>query len=91
MLFFFLPGMLLLVILLVTVTSLISAQNEGHCVWYGECSFNLNNYLPTNCPYTGPGIVLEDQNAQDLLLNYCPDIYKDRKLFKFFTIHSLSE
>lgn len=77
--------MLLLVIILSTATSLISAQNEGHCVWYGECSINFLNGLPTNCPYTGPAIVLDDQNAQDLLLNFCPDIYKDRKSFEFFS------
>lgn len=77
--------MLLTIVLLALISTLTAAQNssnddEGHhCVWYGQCSINWTNGYAVNCPYTGPGIVEDDPDTQDLLLEYCPDIYKDSK------------
>lgn len=65
--------------ILLTITIVASGQDTDHCVWYGECGLNLQNFLPYNCPYTGPGLLLENEVAENLLLEYCPDIFEDRK------------
>lgn len=54
-------------------------SSEGHCVWYGQCSINWQNGYAVNCPYIGAGKPVDDPEIQDILLEYCPDIYKDSK------------
>ena len=52
---------------------------DDQCIWYKTCyeDEDLNVY---NCPYNGPGFALEDERSIEIMLNRCPDIYKDRKL-----------
>lgn len=42
---------------------------------YDVC--NRNSVHDQNCPYTGPGYTLNDNEAEEILLKRCPDIYKD--------------
>lgn len=74
--------------LLLTVLSVglpvLAADNDGgqqqhHCKWYDVCGYS-DRYKLLNCPYDGPAIPLTDEvDAQDRLLELCPDIYKSRK------------
>lgn len=45
-------------------------DNEGHCIWYGQCYTDEMGRLK-NCPYTGPAKPLE-KTYQDILLKNCP-------------------
>jgi Niemann-Pick C1 protein len=42
---------------------------------YGVC--NTNGFTDQNCPYDGPGITLNDTEAEEILLRRCPDFFSD--------------
>ena len=54
---------------------MLTAEIKGDCVMYDVC--NTNQVHDQNCPYDGPGILLNNQEAEEILLRRCPDIYKD--------------
>lgn len=60
----------------------VQAADDGqphHCKWYDICGYS-DRYKELNCPYDGPAIPLTDEvEAQDRLLDLCPDIYKSRE------------
>ncbi|KAK0092687.1 hypothetical protein PV326_000847, partial [Microctonus aethiopoides] len=49
-----------------------SAEDDGHCIWYGECNRNKNNH-PQNCVYTGPAKTLEPDGLE-ILSQRCPHL-----------------
>lgn len=55
-------------------TEVLGAQDNGHCIWYGECT-KVGDYKK-NCPYTGPPKRL-DEEGQKLLLKRCPHLVTD--------------
>ncbi|XP_043485324.1 NPC intracellular cholesterol transporter 1 isoform X2 [Leptopilina heterotoma] len=61
--------------LLFVIATTVKAQNEGHCIWYGEC--NLDDFhRKQNCPNTGPAQPL-DQEGQNLLRKHCPHMMQN--------------
>lgn len=48
---------------------------KGDCVMYDVC--NTNGFTDQNCPYDGPGFVLNDEAAEEILLRRCPDFFSD--------------
>ncbi|XP_032685045.1 NPC intracellular cholesterol transporter 1 isoform X2 [Odontomachus brunneus] len=67
-------GVLWLLLTLSSLTSPISGDDGGHCVWYGECF--LDNFHKKNCLYNGPAKPLESE-GQKLLAKYCPHLLVD--------------
>lgn len=56
----------------------VKAQNDGHCVWYGEC--NIDDYQrKQNCPDTGPARNL-DMDGQALLQKHCPHMMQNSEI-----------
>lgn len=53
----------------------MSAAEEGHCIWYGEC-FTDPFMHRKNCRYDGPAKPL-DFEGQELLAKNCPHLVKD--------------
>lgn len=51
-----------------------SVAENYHCIWYSEC--NVDDYTIRNCYYDGPGKVLLNATAQQIMLRRCPDIYQ---------------
>ncbi|KAJ8322225.1 hypothetical protein KUTeg_000696 [Tegillarca granosa] len=50
-------------------------EDEGHCVWYGECGKSATGKL--NCFYNGTAKPLTDPDAIDILKTLCPDLYRE--------------
>ncbi|XP_060066861.1 NPC intracellular cholesterol transporter 1-like [Ylistrum balloti] len=55
------------------VTQINGDTDNGHCIWYGECTDNLTG--KQNCVYNGPGKPLTDPMALSRLEQYCPQLY----------------
>ncbi|XP_017762316.1 PREDICTED: Niemann-Pick C1 protein isoform X5 [Eufriesea mexicana] len=55
--------------------STVSAAEDGHCIWYGECYTDMMMHKK-NCPYTGPPKLL-DIDGQKLLAKNCPHLMID--------------
>ncbi|XP_076291603.1 Niemann-Pick type C-1a isoform X5 [Lasioglossum baleicum] len=55
--------------------AVVSAADEGHCVWYGEC-YTDSFMHKKNCPYNGPPKPL-DFDGQKLLAKNCPHLVQD--------------
>ncbi|XP_076222657.1 Niemann-Pick type C-1a isoform X4 [Nomia melanderi] len=53
----------------------VSAADNGHCIWYGECHTDFMGHKQ-NCPYEGPAKPL-DFDGQKLLSKNCPHLVKD--------------
>lgn len=54
--------------------------DDGHCIWYKTCYENeMGNKL--NCADNSTGYALNqnDTVSKEIMLNRCPDVYKDRK------------
>lgn len=71
-----------LLLLLATRSQAQEADNNQphHCKWYDAVCGRTDRYKELNCPYDGPAIPLTDElEAQDRLLELCPDIYKSRE------------
>jgi hypothetical protein len=66
----------LLTALLLSFTILTAGIN-GDCVMYDVC--NTNGFVDQNCPYDGPGIPLNNPEAEKILQKLCPDFFSDRK------------
>ncbi|XP_037025848.1 NPC intracellular cholesterol transporter 1 homolog 1b [Bradysia coprophila] len=66
----------LLILLLQILISLSNGQSDGHCIWYGECY--LAGSSSKNCVYDGTALPLNDEGAEDIMLELCPHIYKSR-------------
>lgn len=82
--------MLLVIILIIALTTPLTigpasaaasaAQNpQYHCRWHGICGLSPLTFKDVNCPYDGPPIPLDDEEAQTVLLRLCPDLYKTRE------------
>lgn len=56
-------------------TVLLTTGIKGDCVMYDVC--NTNRVHDQNCPYNGPGFVLNDVEAEEILFRRCPDIFHD--------------
>jgi len=52
----------------------VSAADEGHCVWYGQCP--TSDDVKLNCRYTGPAKKL-NATAADILIELCPMLNLD--------------
>lgn len=72
----FIEYIFLVILYVITITN--GQSEEPHCIWYGECNIDDRGRVQ-NCPYDGPGKILDDQTSQDLMLKLCPDIYKNSK------------
>ncbi|XP_043798887.1 NPC intracellular cholesterol transporter 1 isoform X5 [Apis laboriosa] len=59
-----------------TLINTVSAAEDGHCIWYGECYTDKFNMHKKNCPYIGPAKLL-DNNGQKLLAKNCPHLMID--------------
>lgn len=71
------------VLLAITVGPALAQDEQPHCVWYDVCG--RNDYgMGLNCPYDGPGIALQDADAQQQLLHLCPDIYKSSECIRIW-------
>ncbi|XP_076243132.1 Niemann-Pick type C-1a isoform X2 [Calliopsis andreniformis] len=68
-------NVILFVISVWSFVNVVSAAEEGHCIWYGEC-FTDDFLHKKNCPYTGPPKLL-DFAGQELLAKNCPHLVKD--------------
>ncbi|KAL8625091.1 hypothetical protein ACOMHN_030726 [Nucella lapillus] len=51
------------------------ADEDGHCVWYGQCGTDPTTNKPLNCYYTGPPKPFNTSQALELYEDYCPDLY----------------
>ncbi|KOX79311.1 Niemann-Pick C1 protein [Melipona quadrifasciata] len=58
-----------------SLTGTVSAAQEGHCIWYGECYTDTFMHKK-NCLYTGPPKLL-DNKGQELLAKNCPHLMVD--------------
>jgi hypothetical protein len=56
---------------------MLIAGIKGDCVMRDVC--NTNGFVDQNCPYDGPGIPLNNPEAENVLLKLCPDFFTDRK------------
>jgi hypothetical protein len=63
---------------LILSTSLVVVEINGDCKMYGVCGNRGIHDL--NCVYDGPGMTLNDTEAENILLRRCPDIFKDCKI-----------
>lgn len=54
------------------------STSDGHCIWYGECYLAGSN--SKNCVYNDTAKPLNDEEAEDIMLDLCPHIYKSSKL-----------
>ena len=53
-------------------------DDEGHCIWYGQCGPGYNPETNLNCPATNEtrnAPKLTDPEALKILQKYCPDWY----------------
>ncbi|XP_015437411.1 PREDICTED: Niemann-Pick C1 protein isoform X1 [Dufourea novaeangliae] len=66
---------MLLVLSVWCFVAAVSAAENSHCVWYGECYKDAFLHKK-NCPYTGPPKPL-DFDGQKLLAKNCPHLVKD--------------
>ncbi|CAL7940989.1 unnamed protein product [Xylocopa violacea] len=58
-----------------SLISVVSAADDGHCVWYGECYMDAMGHKK-NCYYTGPPKPLSIE-GQKLLYKNCPHLMVD--------------
>ncbi|KAK0166490.1 hypothetical protein PV328_004905 [Microctonus aethiopoides] len=63
---------LLCLALLSSVSTVASAEDDGHCVWYGECNEDANTHRQ-NCFYTGPAKTLDPVGLK-ILSRRCPHL-----------------
>jgi hypothetical protein len=56
---------------------MLTAGIKGNCVMRDVC--NTNGFVDQNCPYDGPGIPLNNPEAEKALLKLCPDFFTDCK------------
>lgn len=56
---------------------MLTGEIKGDCVMRDVC--NTNGFVDQNCPYDGPGIPLNDAEAEKILAKLCPDFFIDRK------------
>lgn len=66
-----------LIVALSVVTIVIG--DDLHCVWRNVCYTDPDTGYSFNCPYEGPGEPINDEEAQRILLNRCPDIFTNCK------------
>lgn len=66
----------------VILSSFLIVEIHGDCKMYGVCGNRGIHDL--NCVYNGPGLTLNDTEAESILLRRCPDIFKDCKIKFFF-------
>lgn len=70
-------------LLLVTTISALGSDEQPHCIWRGICyRFPPDTEVSEdlyNCPYDGPPLPLEEDESKNVLLKFCPDIFKDRR------------
>lgn len=62
-----------LLILLLEVVTRINGEG-GSCVWNKVC-YEDEVGKKYNCAYDGPAFALEDEDAQKIMLDRCPEIY----------------
>lgn len=55
---------------------------SGDCIWNKICYTDEDTLKSFNCPYNGPGVPIEDEDAQRILLNRCPEIFTNCKLIQ---------
>ncbi|XP_011329204.1 NPC intracellular cholesterol transporter 1 isoform X4 [Ooceraea biroi] len=65
----------LLLLTLSSLTSPVAGEENGHCVWYGECYMDGAMHKKY-CPYTGSAKPL-DSEGQKLLAKHCPHLLVD--------------
>lgn len=53
--------------------AVVSQDDPGHCVWYGQCGHAKSNNLSLNCLYNGTAKPLTEKKAVDLLEKLCPE------------------
>lgn len=70
-------------LLVVAIIGVHGNDEQPHCIWRGVCYRNPPNDDVSedlyNCPYYGPPLPLKNEKLQQVMMKYCPDIYKDRK------------
>lgn len=54
-------------------------KDSAHCIWYGECYTNEDEKT-FNCPYNGPGNIVQDDWSRRVLFDLCPEVYKNGKV-----------
>lgn len=59
-------------IVLLSLLVVVFAESD-HCIWYGVCYGTEPKEF--NCPYNGPGLPLDDEDAQEIMLRRCPELY----------------
>lgn len=77
--------MMRLLIVLFSVITTVLSQDQPQCIWYKVC-YTDDYDKAHNCPYSGPGFPLEDEEGQQIMLNRCPDIFTNCK--RIGTLHS---
>jgi hypothetical protein len=79
----------LLTALLLSLT-MLTAGIKGDCVMRDVC--NTNGFVDQNCPYAGPAIPLNNQQAEGILAKLCPDFFSSSKIVRFIVnfIHKLN-
>ncbi|XP_012153839.1 Niemann-Pick type C-1a isoform X5 [Megachile rotundata] len=68
-------SVILLVLSVCSTFSKVSAADNGHCIWYGEC-YKDEFLHKKNCHYIGPPKPL-DNEGQEILAKNCPHLIND--------------
>lgn len=67
-----------IILIILQTINFTYANDDHHCIWYGECHQDSKNHSQ-NCHYDGKPKILEDKVAQKLMLERCPHIYPNSK------------
>lgn len=67
---------------LVIVLSCVILTVSGDCIWNKVCYTDEDTGKSFNCPYNGPGVPIEDEDAQKILLNRCPEMFTNCKIIQ---------
>ncbi len=67
-------GLLIVLAVQLACLTLVGAEEEGHCVWYGQCGEEYWTGNSLNCVYNGTAKPLMEDSAQELLEEMCPHL-----------------
>ena len=68
----------------IIISFVFQLDDEGHCIWYGQCGKDEATGKPLNCVYNGPAKELNDTRAIDVLAELCPQYVTSKSEFKIF-------
>ncbi|XP_063229747.1 NPC intracellular cholesterol transporter 1 homolog 1b-like [Bacillus rossius redtenbacheri] len=57
-----------------TLQSVQGSEEDGHCVWYGQCNYDSSRQKYQNCFYNGTARPLADESGLKLLRKRCPHL-----------------